>query len=692
MICTHKATRALILAVVVVLVMTVTVVGSAPIETEAGPGLAQFVAEENHQGFFPPVSQTSAPAQVTLAGQIGGWIQAATIRGRYLYAMHGPRLDVLDIVDPTTPLSVGSSEVFGGWVADVSQTGDRLYVVSGYGGLDILDISDPIRPMTLGHWGYNRYAAIVEASTTIAYVADLGRVLSVVDASNPQFPVEIGSWASPSGVEDMVLAGNYLYVATFRHGLMILDVTNPTQPRVVGRFVPPGDRVGSVKVEGTIAFVTDATVLRTLDVSDPTRPRQLGTYAFIPASTRVVVTALSSSVAYLWTVEGDSLEMVDVSNLSQPNFLGTYDQVRGRVVVAGDRAYSTANNRHDLIVLDVADPAMPTQIGAFRTVGWVNLGSVVGDTVYLATEGDFPDTPLSLQVVDARDPSRLTLIGTQDFEQSSVSDFSVAETPTRTARFAFVAARDFGLRIIDVTDPEAMSETSTVAIPSWAVEVDLSSLPESTEQRILAHVTNHSGLRIIDVTNPLEPAVVGSYDIPIGQSPMAKSANAVYVVDTNHVIRIVDVSNPGAPVEIGSYGLGNGVGVNDMAVACTAYRADRATGSCYLYVVTFDSTVRIVDVSNPTLPVEVQPALYVSAARSIAVADDLVYVSNFLGEIRAFDMADPTRPLGLGVVKTPGSVNDMQAIGRRLFAVDGSLLITQLAVRIHFPVGLRNNR
>ena len=42
MIYTSKATRAILLAVVVVLVTTVPVVGSTPIETEVGPGVAQL--------------------------------------------------------------------------------------------------------------------------------------------------------------------------------------------------------------------------------------------------------------------------------------------------------------------------------------------------------------------------------------------------------------------------------------------------------------------------------------------------------------------------------------------------------------------------------------------------------------------------------------------------------------------------
>lgn len=100
--------------------------------------LSKLKATENTEG--KPFSELSAPSvasvvqadaeNVELVAQIGGITYAVAVQGGYAYLGVGPRLVVLDILNPANPTRVGQTELLSGVVEDVFLSGPYAYVAA----------------------------------------------------------------------------------------------------------------------------------------------------------------------------------------------------------------------------------------------------------------------------------------------------------------------------------------------------------------------------------------------------------------------------------------------------------------------------------------------------------------------------------------------------------------------------------
>jgi len=103
---------------------------------------------------MPEVSlqqMTDSQAQyVSLVGQIGGDTRAMAVKGDYAYVGIGPRLVILNIIDPFLPTLAGQTAVLPGIVEDVVVVGNYAYVADGGAGLRIFDVSLPRLARALG--------------------------------------------------------------------------------------------------------------------------------------------------------------------------------------------------------------------------------------------------------------------------------------------------------------------------------------------------------------------------------------------------------------------------------------------------------------------------------------------------------------------------------------------------------------
>ena len=85
-----------------------------------------------------------------LVGQLGGATYTVALKSKYAYIGVGPRLVMLDVNTPSSPVVVGQIAVFPGVVNQVVVSGDYAYIAAGEeGGLRIMDISNPTSPMEI---------------------------------------------------------------------------------------------------------------------------------------------------------------------------------------------------------------------------------------------------------------------------------------------------------------------------------------------------------------------------------------------------------------------------------------------------------------------------------------------------------------------------------------------------------------
>jgi hypothetical protein len=154
-------------------------------------------------------------------------------------------------------------------------------------------------------------------------------------------------------------------------------------------------------------------------------------------------------------------------------------------------------------------------------------------------------------VVNIANPAAPTEVGFYD-TPGNAQDVAVA------GNYAYVADGWGGLRVVDITNPAAPFEVGFYDTPMDAVGVAVSGN--------YAYVANrYSGLRVVNIANPAAPFEVGFYDTPGFAWGVAVSGNYAYVADWDGGLRVVNIMNPAAPAETGFYdtpGLARGVAVS----------------------------------------------------------------------------------------------------------------------------------
>ena len=105
-----------------------------------------------------PTWATADAENVELVGHIGGRTYAVAVQGNYAYIGEGPKLTILDISDPTSPVVIGKTALLPDVVLGVAvaagapQGHTYAYVVVGGAGLGVVDVSSPSNPTEVGFY------------------------------------------------------------------------------------------------------------------------------------------------------------------------------------------------------------------------------------------------------------------------------------------------------------------------------------------------------------------------------------------------------------------------------------------------------------------------------------------------------------------------------------------------------------
>ncbi len=211
-------------------------------------------------------------------------------------------------------------------------------------------------------------------------------------------------------------------------------------------------------------------------------------------------------------------------------------------------------------ILDVSDPSNPVELVKYTsnlTFG-VHNSFIDGSLVYLVSDFE------GLRIVDISDPW-------QPFEIAHW-ELPISEYPERGFRFnhlhdvsvsgnrAYLAYMEAGLRILDVADPENPREISAYTYPDASTH---SGEPSANGDFVYITDEQPGGfLRVIDIRDLSSPREVGSYKssnrIVVGNQEVSihnilVEGDLVYIGYYQDGFRVVDVSDPTDPVEVGFY-------------------------------------------------------------------------------------------------------------------------------------------
>ncbi len=219
-----------------------------------------------------------------------------------------------------------------------------------------------------------------------------------------------------------------------------------------------------------------------------------------------------------------------------------------------------------------------------------------------------------------------------------------------SSSFVYAAAGVAGLLVIDISDPAAPQAIEQLETASLVIDVAV----EDT----FAYVVSNQALRVIDLTDPASPRRRGSVAMAIRPRDVKVQGDQAYIAAGNIGLIIIDVRNPSEPIEAGQYdtpGTAWSLAVRDTL----AYIAD-------------GRTLRLIDVSNPAEPQEV--GFYDhegGGVRSMVVRDTRAYVAASFAGLIILDVSDPSQPVELGSYAPAISVRGVAVEGTRAYIAAG---------------------
>jgi len=407
-----------------------------------------------------------------------------------------------------------------------------------------------------------------------------------VGSENVDIVGHMGGEARVVAVQD-----NYAYVGMGLN-LMIFDVATPVNPTVVGQIVMPGI-VDSIALSENYAYLAVTHHgLNIVDISDPTAPVRVGFVEFsgVYANERWSV-AISDNYAYV--VVADTLHVVNVSNPAAPTQLSSFSSrsISGGVVVYEEYLYIATQG--GLQIVNISNPAKPKWASFYDTSGYARGIDVVGDYAYVT------DEERGLHIVDVSDPATPTQVS---FYAPSGKAGAVVVAGAY-AYVAYLVDQYDHLRVIDISNPAAPTQVGFYDISGGASDYESYSSVDLAIANNHIFATQMRGLLILDASHPIMPTEVALYENLCEIGNFILRGKVAYTSESNKLC-IFDMSNPAQPREISSYQI--------VEEELEAYDTDLVIDGNYAYVLLYNDDevlnregLHILDISTPTSPVEV---------------------------------------------------------------------------------------
>ncbi|HYF63760.1 MAG TPA: hypothetical protein VD886_13150 [Herpetosiphonaceae bacterium] len=440
----------------------------------------------------------------------------------------------------------------GGNANAVAVQGSLAYVGEG-SKLTVVDTSDPQAPLRLGSVDLSGPVTAVKVAGTRAYAitqvfiekADPRNQMSIIDVRNPAAPSIISSVRLGKGGQSLDVAGNLVYVGRGLcciagledSGLIVFDTTNVLSPTVRTAFVT-GNLINAMRVVGTKVYMINHKSLTILDAS-VSPAAVIGDFTL---ESRALDMAVAGDYAYVITESpAPALEVLDIRT---PNAIQRADSLGltypfDTLAVENDRAYlfggSHTVDNDEIRVIDISDPRDVSLIDS--GAGGFNAADVVvaGSVAYLA------DRNGGLRLFDVSDPAAIDELGRYLLSPAPIAFWGDGER-------AYVS---------DATSRMSASGTVSIIDHSGPQPAEVGSLNQRTKViKVIggtAYMLTDQGLRIADVSDPAQPEWLGAIDIPDPAFLEVRGDNAYVTSMYSPTLSVIDISQPLNPTLRGQY-------------------------------------------------------------------------------------------------------------------------------------------
>jgi hypothetical protein len=492
----------------------------------------------------------------------------------------------------------------------------------------------------------------VQVSGSYAFVAAGSSGLLVVDVSSPGSPSIVTSVPTANALDiDLDAAGHYAYVADGSGGLVSFDISNPRAPVRAGAATWGGVNATALSVVAGYAYVLDSSGGTSIHaVKIGTGPYSL-TPTGIYSNASYTFSHFAATIAngyhflYISCSGADMLLEIYVSNpdtmsastgvfSSYTDGSGTSGYFSGRVWVKpqstnGDRLYVLASAKTML------EPPPGYALQIFKK--YPDVYAALTKVGQAASKGNYADLSVSGTYAYVADG-----IGLQQIDVSAETAPVMKQqwnTPGASLGVAsngttgFVASGSLGFQTVDLSSPASPFVAGSYAstnLASGAVRDGFAYLSSSSSPR----------LQVVNVSNPANPTA-GSGVTLTGPGGVALSGGYAIVADGTSGLRMVDISNPANPTITGT-----GAPLSGGSLTRVAVKGDYAYAGSH-------PGMQIFDISDPTRPFV---AGFVDSdgggANDIALRGHFAYIADGayfqLNGLKVIDVSNPALPVQVG--------------------------------------------
>ncbi len=286
-----------------------------------------------------------------------GFAQDVVKLGNLAYITQGEGgLVIVNVSDPTNPVMVSTTtENVRGYSTKITMKDSAIYIAAGSFGVTVVDISDPSHPIVtasntsmkpshnLHIMGDYLFTAISELGVKIANISD-------VLYPDPRATIETDGYAN-----DMctTLDSNLLLVATGEMGMQVFDISNFAAGLGTYPLVGQCDTKGlaeSITISNTapIAFMACGTAgLQIVNFSDTNNIFVTGSYSTGGYAKEVVY---ENNKVFV-TTEGNGLQIIDVTDVSNPHLLGVVKSEYALGVDIDEKYIYVTDEKEGLIII-----------------------------------------------------------------------------------------------------------------------------------------------------------------------------------------------------------------------------------------------------------------------------------------------------------------------------------------------------
>ena len=570
----------------------------------------------------------------SVAGSIGGHSACVSISGGHAYVGEGSSLTVVDISAPATPAVVGRIHLVGA-AEDVVVSGSHAFVASGRSGVHVVEISAPTLPQyrttvnTPGH----AYCVAVEGSHL--YVADGPGGLRIIDISAPATPSVAAVYSTEGPAHAVVLSGATAFVADHHQGLVSINVTTPSSPEAYGSLALPAFGQ-ALSLNGATLYLGDADGgVSIVNVADPANMTLSGDLRLTGPVGGVAV-----SGTHLFAVAGNSgLEVIDVSAPSAPTNVASLatSGTASDVALSGGHAV-VADGLAGLSVINVSAPTSPSGVAAMNAVTRARGSAIVGGIAYVAAGSD------GVRIFNVANPAMPAAEG-------SMLEGTNACAVAAVSNLLHVAAGQYGLVLADIATPAAPSYLGRYTESGFGAARAVAAI----ENR--AVITDGNLVKLINTASPASPGLLDTYDAPGYIYAMAWLGNHLYLAAGNAGVITLDMSSPNAFS-----------GAHQLAVSGLCVDVEAAAGYAHVAASTGQHTL---DLTEPGAPTVASSDTSNGAIRALAVANDLLHISEANPDVLTHSVTNPLTPVATANFGAILTGLDIAASGTRAIVAEG---------------------